>query len=99
MITTLENNYYDVKCYTGDTKITTGHNLPFKYIVHVVTPYLMDGNVTNKVKHMECYDAILNTIDGNNISSIIIGPISTGYYGYPMLEAAYLVCKNKKMVN
>ena len=90
MLPTLENNYYDVKCYTGDTKITTGHNLPFKYIVHVVTPYLMDGNVTNKVKHMECYDAILNTIDGNNISSIIIGPISTGYYGYPMLEAAIL---------
>tara|TARA_B100000768_G_scaffold49738_1_gene48533 strand:+ start:3876 stop:5132 length:1257 start_codon:yes stop_codon:yes gene_type:complete len=87
---TLEKNYYDVKCYTGDVKITTGHNLPFKYIVHVVTPYLLNGCKTNKVKHMECYDSILNTIDDKHISSLVIGPISTGYYGYPMLEAAIL---------
>ena len=90
MLPTLETNYYDIKCYTGDAKITTGHNLPFKYIVHVVTPYLMEGYETNKMKHMECYDSILNTIDGQNISSIVIGPISTGYYGYPMVEAAIL---------
>tara|TARA_B110000977_G_scaffold191616_1_gene264016 strand:+ start:3123 stop:4367 length:1245 start_codon:yes stop_codon:yes gene_type:complete len=87
---TLEKNYYDVKCYTGDIKITTGHNLPFKYIVHVVTPYLLNGCKTDKVKHIECYDSILNTINGKHISSLVIGPISTGYYGYPMLEAAIL---------
>lgn len=42
------NYYYPVKCLTGDAKITSGHNLKAKYIIHVVTPYLNNDNSTNK---------------------------------------------------
>jgi len=82
--------YYDVKCQTGDAKITSGHNLPFKYIIHAVTPYLKDNGDTDKENHIKSYQSVLNYIDGKNIRSLVIGPMSTGYYGYPMLEAAIL---------
>ena len=84
------NYYYGIKCQTGDAKITSGHNLPFKYIIHVVTPYLKYNYETDKENHIKSYQSILNYIDGKNIRSVVIGPISTGYYGYPMVEAAIL---------
>jgi O-acetyl-ADP-ribose deacetylase (regulator of RNase III) len=90
---TNEKYYYDIKCLTGDSKITSGHNLPFKYIIHTVTPYLKKNNNTDKDNHIKCYQSILNYINGKEIRSIVIGPISTGYYGYPMLEAAILGLK------
>jgi len=87
----IDNNYYyGVKCLTGNAKITSAHNLPYKYIIHTVTPYLDSNGNTDKINHINSYKSVLNYIDGKNIRSIIIGPISTGYYGYPMLEAAIL---------
>lgn len=82
--------YYGVKCLTGDSKITSGHNLKAKYIIHTVTPYLDTNGKTNKQMHINCYKSILKYIDQDNIKSIVIGPLSTGYYGYPMLEATIL---------
>jgi len=82
--------YYGVKCLTGDAKITSGHNLKAKYIIHTVTPYLDKNGNTNKKMHISCYKSILKYIDQDNIKSIVIGPLSTGYYGYPMLEATIL---------
>lgn len=82
--------YYGIKCLTGDAKITSGHNLKAKYIIHTVTPYLDKNGNTNKKMHISCYKSILKYIDQNNIKSIVIGPLSTGYYGYPMLEATIL---------
>lgn len=82
--------YYGVKCLTGDAKITSGHNLNSKYIIHVVTPYLDDNGNPNKMKHVESYKSIFKYVDGKNIRKITTGPLSTGYYGYPMLEATIL---------
>lgn len=82
--------YYGVKCMTGDAKITSGHNLKATYIVHVVTPYLNNDGIPNKKMHVQSYKSILKYIDNDHIKSIVIGPISTGYYGYPMLEATVL---------
>ncbi len=84
------NYYYPVKCLTGDAKITSGHNLKAKYIIHVVTPYLNEDGSTNKQMHIKSYKSVLNYIDGENIKTMVIGPVSTGYYGYPMLEATIL---------
>jgi O-acetyl-ADP-ribose deacetylase (regulator of RNase III) len=82
--------YYGVKCLTGDAKITSGHNLNSKYIIHVVTPYLDSDNNTDMQAHIKSYKSILKYVDGKNIRKLTIGPISTGYYGYPMLEATVL---------
>ncbi|ARF09409.1 dual specificity phosphatase [Indivirus ILV1] len=89
----INNEYsheYGIKCLTGDAKITSGHNINVDYIIHVVTPYFdKDGN-PDKVNHVKSYKSILKYIDGLNIRSLACGPVSTGYYGYPMLEATIL---------
>ncbi len=82
--------YYGVKCLTGDAKITSGHNLSSKYIIHVVTPYLDSNGNTDKRSHVDAYKSILKYVDGKHIRSLSTGPLSTGYYGYPMLEASIL---------
>lgn len=82
--------YYGVKCLTGDAKITSGHNLNSKYIIHVVTPYFDSNGNTDQRAHVDSYKSILKYIDGKHIRSLTIGPVSTGYYGYPMLEATVL---------
>jgi len=82
--------YYGVKCLTGDAKITSGHNLKTKYIINTVTTYLDENGNTDKKMHISCYKSILKYINQDNIKSIVIGPLSTGYYGYPMLEATIL---------
>jgi len=90
---TNDNYYFDIKCLTGDSKISSGHNLKAKYVIHTVTPYLDEKGNTNKDMHISCYKSSLKYVDGNNIKSIVFGPLSTGYYGYPMLEATILGLK------
>ena len=82
--------YYGVKCLTGNSKITSGHNLNSNYIIHVVTPYFDNNGNTDKKAHIDSYKSILKYVNGTNIRKITIGPISTGYYGYPMLEGTVL---------
>jgi len=82
--------YYGVKCLTGDAKITSGHNLRSRYIIHVVTPYLNEDGTPNKQAHVNSYKSIFKFIDGHHIRKLSMGPLSTGYYGYPMVEATIL---------
>jgi O-acetyl-ADP-ribose deacetylase (regulator of RNase III) len=80
----------EVKLLTGEAIVTAGHALQSaRYIVHVVTPYF-DGDRPQPALHMRCCEAVLGHVDGVHVRRLIIGPVSTGYYGYPMLEAAVL---------
>ncbi|CAH1792039.1 unnamed protein product [Owenia fusiformis] len=74
-------------CDTGDAKLTSGYNLPAKYVVHTVGPI---GEKPNELK--ACYDNCLafmkESENGQNIASLALPCISTGVYGYPNLNAA-----------
>ena len=85
-----DSYYYPVKCLTGSCVITSGHNLPRPYILHTVCPYLDEHGQPQPDLLIQCYQNILKYIDGEHISSIAIGALGTGYYGYPMVEAAIL---------
>ncbi|KAJ5074455.1 poly [adp-ribose] polymerase [Anaeramoeba ignava] len=78
---------FGARCRTGYSVITGAHNLPFKAIIHTVGPYLDDsGNPQPKLLEF-CYKHSLMYLDGKDISSIAFPCISTGYYGYPMVDA------------
>jgi len=81
---------FGARCYTGEAKLTKGYNLKSKYVIHTVGPYLDDDNKTQPKLLRKCYVNSLNYVDGIQIRSIAIPPISTGYYGYPMLDASEL---------
>jgi O-acetyl-ADP-ribose deacetylase (regulator of RNase III) len=75
-------------CPTGNTKTTRGYRLPAKYILHTVGPI---GE--NKKKLRSCYQTCLEECVKHNIKTVAFCGISTGIFGYPLLEASIIACK------
>lgn len=75
-------------CKTGDAVITTGGDLPAKYVIHTVGPVWSSGKKNEATLLANCYKNSLQLAVDNKISSIAFPNISTGIYGYPKKEAA-----------
>lgn len=74
-------------CSTGEAKITKGYDLKADYIIHTVGP-VYSGTDEDAGLLAGCYRNSLNLAKNNGIHSIAFPAISTGIYGYPILEAA-----------
>ena len=75
-------------CPTGSAKLTSGFNLPAKYIIHAVGPVWRGGNSKESEILESCYKISLEIAVQNDVSSIAFPNISTGIYGFPKREAA-----------
>ena len=74
-------------CETGDAKITSGHDLPNKYVLHTVGPvYGMSPDDAALLER--CYVSCLRLAEESGISSVSFPALSTGAFGYPVGEAA-----------
>ena len=77
-------------CQTGDAVITTGGNLPAKFVIHTVGPVWKGGKNDEPEKLSSCYKNSLKLAVENNLETIAFPNISTGIYGYPKKEAAQI---------
>ena len=75
-------------CPTGKAVITTGGNLPAKYVIHTAGPVWEDGNSGEAELLASCYQSSLRLAVENSIQSVAFPSISTGIYGYPTEKAA-----------
>lgn len=75
-------------CPTGKAVITTGGNLPAKYVIHTAGPVWEDGNSGESELLASCYQSSLRLAVENSIQSVAFPSISTGIYGYPTEKAA-----------
>jgi O-acetyl-ADP-ribose deacetylase len=75
-------------CPTGDARITGGHRLPAKFVIHTVGPVWRDGNHGEPKLLASCYRACLKLAQANRIRTIAFPAISCGVYGYPIPDAA-----------
>ena len=75
-------------CKTGDAKITTGGNLPARYVIHTVGPIYRDGKRGEPELLASCHRRSLDIAVENGIKTIAFPAISCGVYGYPIPEAA-----------
>nr|CAH8827859.1 unnamed protein product [Trichobilharzia regenti] len=70
-------------CPTGDAKLTSGFNLPSKYVIHCVGPV---GR--NDAALESTYKKALELCSEHSIKCIAFPCISTGIYGFPNEAAA-----------
>ncbi|HPI94432.1 MAG TPA: macro domain-containing protein [Deltaproteobacteria bacterium] len=79
-------------CETGEAKISGGHDLPNRYVIHTVGP-VYRGSKEDAVLLRSCYVNSLKLADRNKVSSIAFPALSTGIFGYPTDKAAYVAIK------
>jgi O-acetyl-ADP-ribose deacetylase (regulator of RNase III) len=75
-------------CPTGEARITGGHRLPAKFVIHTVGPVWHGGQHGESELLASCYRRSLELAAGRGVRSIAFPCISAGVYGYPMEQAA-----------
>ena len=73
---------------TGQAVLTTGGNLPAKYVIHTVGPIYGQDPEREAELLAACYQNSLRLAHQHAVSSIAFPSISTGVFGYPKPEAA-----------
>ncbi|MBL6932496.1 MAG: O-acetyl-ADP-ribose deacetylase [Rhodospirillales bacterium] len=77
-------------CPTGEARITHGHNLRARYIIHTVGPVWQGGENNEEGLLAQCYRRSLGLVLGNNLKSVAFPAISTGAYRFPVEPAAHI---------
>ena len=75
----------------GKAKMTPAFNLPSKYIIHTVGPFLPPGQKVTPLREQllaGCYKSCLETAIKAGLTSIAFCGISTGEFGFPKEPAA-----------
>jgi O-acetyl-ADP-ribose deacetylase (regulator of RNase III) len=73
---------------TGDAVITTGGNLPAKFVIHTVGPIYGRNPAAESELLANCYVNSLKLAIENELPTIAFPSISTGAFGYPRDQAA-----------
>ena len=75
-------------CATGDAKITKGHNLRAKWVIHTVGSIWAGGGNSEEDLLRACYRRCFKLVEEHNVRSVAFPAISAGVDGYPMDQAA-----------
>ena len=75
-------------CDTGSAKITAGHRLKARHIIHAVGPVWNGGAHDEDALLAGCYRTALDLARGHRLASVAFPAISTGIYGFPADRAA-----------
>jgi len=73
---------------TGEAVLTTGGNLPARFVIHTVGPIYGRNKDDDAILLATCYENSLLLASENQLATIAFPSISTGAFGYPRDEAA-----------
>ena len=77
-------------CPTGEARLTGGYRLRARHVIHTVGPIWRGGRAGEPALLASCYRNSLLLARQAELGSIAFPGISTGVYGYPAEEAAYV---------
>ena len=83
-------------CATGQAKITRGHRLAAKWVIHTVGPVWRNGRHGEEELLASCYRSCFALAEQQGIRTIAFPSISTGAYGFPMDRAARIAVRETK---
>jgi O-acetyl-ADP-ribose deacetylase (regulator of RNase III) len=73
---------------TGKAVITTGGDMPARFVIHTVGPVWHGGEGGEPRLLADAYRNSLSLAESEGLKTVAFPSISTGIYGYPMEEAA-----------
>ena len=71
---------------TGEAGWTTGHELPARWVIHVVGPNYRAGERDRSLL-LSCYSRALSVADSLGASTVAFPLVSAGIYGWPKDDA------------
>ena len=77
-------------CETGSAKVTSGFELPAKWVFHAVGPVWNGGTHGEDAKLEGCYRRCMELAREYDVRSIAFPAISTGVYRFPRERAAHI---------
>ena len=77
-------------CPTGEARLTRGHRLLARHVIHAVGPMYGTGRDGEPERLRSCYWESLRLADQIQAESIAFPCISTGVFNYPKLEACQI---------
>ena len=80
----------EVRCPTGDCRVTPGFELPAKFVIHTVGPIWRGGHLGEESLLESCYRRSLQLSIWLGCRSIAFPAISCGAYSFPIDKAAAL---------
>jgi O-acetyl-ADP-ribose deacetylase (regulator of RNase III) len=86
------------RCPTGEARITGGHRLPARHVIHTVGPVWNDGRNRESELLAACYTNSLRLAIEHDIKSVAFPSISTGVFGYPIALAAPIAISTVRSV-
>lgn len=72
-----------VRCPTGEARLTAGHGLPARHVIHTVGPVWQGGGADEARLLASCYHESLRLASAHGIGSVAFPAISCGVFGYP----------------
>ena len=74
-------------CPTGEVRLTRGHALPARWIIHAVGPIWRGGADGEEALLASCYRSALALAATRRFRSLAVPAISCGVYGFPIPRA------------
>jgi O-acetyl-ADP-ribose deacetylase (regulator of RNase III) len=85
-------------CKTGEARITAGHGLKARHVIHTVGPIWRGGSEGEPELLARCYRNSLALAVVHGLHSIAFPAISTGVYGYPKEQATEIAVREVRVL-
>jgi O-acetyl-ADP-ribose deacetylase len=80
-------------CRPGEAKLTGGHRLPARWVIHTVGPVWQGGEKGEDEVLANAWKNSLNVAADKEMDTVAFPSISTGAYGFPLERAAAIAVR------